>query len=216
MESEFKHSLNTASSDSNAIQIAYKIPISFLDINLSLINQDIDILSTRMLEIKSSDFQATHNRSLEIQKHTIAFGKEFSTRFFNINAGFKYSNMNLETPQFSENFNQVVNDHLIKDVSIDFPTAYVDLSRQIDMGLNNLKLGILIEKSNFDEESLVMKSKLDISNELLTSQDSLKLSNKPLIRLHISNTYKKSFFGGLSYSKKEENEMIQLRIGYLL
>ena len=124
--------------------------------------------------------------------------------------------MNLETPQFSENFNQVVNDHLIKDVSIDFPTAYVDLSRQIDMGLNNLKLGILIEKSNFDEESLVMKSKLDISNELLTSQDSLKLSNKPLIRLHISNTYKKSFFGGLSYSKKEENEMIQLRIGYLL
>jgi len=216
MESEFKHSLDTTFSDSNAIQIAYQIPISFFDINLSLINQDIDILSTRMLEIKSSDFQATHNRSLEIQKHTIAFGKEFSTRFFNINAGFKYSNMNLETPQFSENFNQVVNDHLIKDVSIDFPTAYVDLSRQIDMGLNNLKLGILIEKSNFDEESLVMKSKLDISNELLTSQDSLKLSNKPLIRLHISNTYKKSFFGGLSYSKKEENEMIQLRIGYLL
>jgi len=98
MESELKHSLNTASSDSNAIQITYKIPISFLDVNLSLINQDIDILSTRMLEIKSSDFQATHNRSLEIQKQTIAFGKEFSNRLFNINAGFKYSNMNLETP----------------------------------------------------------------------------------------------------------------------
>ena len=97
MESEFKHDLNTASSDSNAIQIAYKIPISFLDVNLSLINQDIDILSTRMLEIKSSDFQATHNRSLEIQKQTIAFGKKFSTHFFKINAGFKYSNMNLET-----------------------------------------------------------------------------------------------------------------------
>jgi hypothetical protein len=216
MESEFKHSLNTASSDSNAIQIAYKIPISFLDINLSLINQDIDILSTRMLEIKSSDFQATHNRSLEIQKQTIAFGKKFSTHFFNINAGFKYSNMNLETPQFSENFNQVVNDHLIKDASIDFPTVYANLSRQLDIGLNKFKFGILVEKSNFDEQSLVMKSKLDVSNELLTSQDSLKLSNKPLVRLHISNTYKETFFGGLSYSKRDESEMIEFSIGYKL
>ena len=216
MESELKHSLNTASSDSNAIQITYKIPISFLDVNLSLINQDIDILSTRMLEIKSSDFQATHNRSLEIQKQTIAFGKEFSNRLFNINAGFKYSNMNLETPQFSENFNQVVNDHLIKDMSIDFPRAYAELSKQIDIGLNSLKLGIHFEKSNFDEESLVMKSKLDVSNELLTSQDSLKLSNKALVRLHISNTYKETFFGGLSYSKREDSEMIEFRIGYKL
>ena len=216
MESEFKHGLNTASSDSNAIQIAYKIPISFLDINLSLINQDIDILSTRMLEIKSSDFQATHNRSLEIQKQTIAFGKKFSTHFININAGLKYSKMNLETPQFSENFNQVVNDHLIKDASIDFPTVYADLSRQIDIGLNKFKFGILVEKSNFDEQSLVMKSKLDVSNELLTSQDSLKLSNKPLVRLHISNTYKETFFGGLSYSKRDESEMIEFSIGYKL
>ena len=216
MESEFKHSLNTASSDSNAIQIAYKIPINFLDINLSVINQDIDILSTRMLEIKYSDFQATHHRSLEIQKQTIAFGKEFSTRFFNINAGFKYSNMNLETPQFSANFNQVVNDQAIKDVSIYFHTVYAELSRQIDMVLNKLSIGILVEKSNFDEESLVMKSKLDISNELLISQDSLKLSNKPLVRSHISNTYKETFFGGLSYSKREESEMIEFRIGYKL
>ena len=114
-----------------------------MDINLSLINQDIDILSTRMLEIKSSGFQATHDRSLEIQKYTIAFGKAFSARFFDIDAGFKYSNMNLETPQFSENFNQVVNDHLIKDASIDFPTVYADLSRQIDIGLNKFKFGIL-------------------------------------------------------------------------
>jgi hypothetical protein len=124
--------------------------------------------------------------------------------------------MNLETPQFSENFNQVVNDHLIKDASIDFPTVYADLSRQIDIGLNKFKFGILVEKSNFDEQSLVMKSKLDVSNELLTSQNSLKLSNKPLVRLHISNTYKETFFGGLSYSKRDESEMIEFSIGYKL
>ena len=101
-------------------------------------------------------------------------------------------------------------------MSIDFPTAYAELSKQIDIGLNSLKLGIHFEKSNFDEESLVMKSKLDVSNELLTSKDSLKLSNKPLVRLHISNTYKETFFGGLSYSKREDSEMIEFRIGYKL
>jgi hypothetical protein len=82
--------------------------------------------------------------------------------------------------------------------------------------LNKFKFGILVEKSNFDEQSLVMKSKLDVSNELLTSQDSLKLSNKPLVRLHISNTYKETFFGGLSYSKRDESEMIEFSIGYKL
>ena len=46
--------------------------------------------------------------------------------------------------------------------------------------------------------------------------EELGLSEDPLTTFFISNVYRKSLFTKLSYTQKEDNEMIQLRIGYLL
>ena len=61
-----------------------------------------------------------------------------------------------------------------------------------------------------------MSIRLDVSNDILSLDEEIGLSKDPLTTLYISNTYRESLFGKLSYSKKEGNEMIQLRIGYLL
>jgi hypothetical protein len=61
-----------------------------------------------------------------------------------------------------------------------------------------------------------MNVSLDVSNEVLTLDENLGLSEDPLTTFFISNTYRKSLFAKLSYSQKEDNEIFKLRIGYLL
>jgi hypothetical protein len=61
-----------------------------------------------------------------------------------------------------------------------------------------------------------MNVSLDVSNEVLALDENLGLSEDPLTTFFISNVYRESLFTKLSYSQKEDNEMIQLRIGYLL
>ena len=60
-----------------------------------------------------------------------------------------------------------------------------------------------------------MNVSLDVSNEVLTLDEELGLSNDSSRTLFISNTYSKSLFAELSYSQKEDNKMTQLRFGYL-
>jgi hypothetical protein len=79
-----------------------------------------------------------------------------------------------------------------------------------------LKIGIGFKKPIYKKNNLKMNISLDISDEVFALDEELGLSEEPLTTFFISNTYRESLFAKLSYSQKEDNEIIQIRIGYLL
>ena len=78
-----------------------------------------------------------------------------------------------------------------------------------------MKLGFILKRPQYKKNNLKMNVSLDVSNEVLTLDEELGLSNDSSATLFINNTYSKSLFAELSYSQKEDNKMTQLRFGYL-
>ncbi len=216
MEADSNSKFIKSSSDSDAQEISYRIPFSFLDIILSSYRQDTQSKLSRTLPIGSSAFQANAIKDFEIKQDSIDFSKEFDREIGNFRLGFSYSSINLSTDPFSENLNSTTSGYALKDVDFDFYTPHFEYSKDLTFGLNTLKFGIGFKKPIYKKNYLQMNIKLDVSNEVLTLDEELGLSEDPLTTFFISNVYRESLFGKLSYSQKEDNEMIQLRIGYLL
>ncbi|MDC0865425.1 hypothetical protein OAP49_00675, partial [bacterium] len=124
--------------------------------------------------------------------------------------------INLSTDPFSEILNSTSSDYALEDVDFDFYTPHFEYSKDLSFGLNSMKIGIGYKKPIYKKNNLQMNVSLDISNEVLTLDEDLGLSEDPLTTFFISNVYRKSLFTKLSYSQKEDSEMLQLRIGYLL
>ena len=216
MEADSNSKFVKSSSDSDAQEISYKIPFSFLNIILSSYKQDTQSKTSRTLPIGSSAFQANAIKDFEIKQDSIDFSKEFDREIGNFRLGFSYSSINLNTDPFSENLNSTTSGYALKDVDFDFYTPHFEYSKDLSFGLSALKFGIGFKKPIYKKNNLQMNIKLDVSNEVLTLDENLGLSEDPLTTFFISNVYRESLFTKLSYSQKEDNKMIQLRIGYLL
>jgi hypothetical protein len=100
-------------------------------------------------------------------------------------------------------------------VNFNFYTPHFKYSKKFNFGLNTIKVGFSLKRPKYKKNSLKINVSLDVSNEVLTLDEELGLSNDPSTTLFISNTYSKSLFAELSHSQKEDNKMTQLRFGYL-
>jgi hypothetical protein len=164
----------------------------------------------------SSAFQANAIKDFEIKQDSIDFAKEFDTEIGNFTLGFSYSSINLSTDPFSEILNSTSSGYALKDLDFDFYTPHFEYSKGLSFGLSSMKIGFGFKKPIHKKNFLKMNISLDVSNEVFTLDEELGLSEDPLTTFFISNVYRESLFTKLSYSQKEDNEMIQLRIGYLL
>ena len=216
MEADSNSKYVKSYADSDAQEISYKLPLTFLDIILSSYKQDSRSNTSRNLLIGSSAFQAHAIKDFEIKQDSIDFAKVFDGDIGNFKLGFSYSSINLSTDPFSEILNSTSSDYVLKDVDFDFYTPHFEYSKDLSFGLNSMKIGIGFKKPIYKKNNLQMNVSLDISNEVLTLDEDLGLSEDPLTTFFIGNVYRKSLFTKLSYSQKEDSEMLQLRIGYLL
>ena len=154
-------------------------------------------------------------QDFEIKKDSINFIKRFDTEIGSFGLGFSYSSINASTESFSEILNNTNNDYALQDVNFNFYTPHFEYSKRLSFGLNAIKLGFSLKRSEYKKNNLKMNVSLDVSNEVLTLDEELGLSNDSSTTLFINNTYSKSLFAELSYSQKEDNKMTQLRFGYL-
>ena len=129
MEADSNSKLVKSYSDSDAQEISYKIPLTFLDIILSSYKQDSKSKTFRTLPIESSAFQANAARDFDIKQDSINFAKEFDADFGNFRLGFSYSSINLSTDPFSEILNSTSSDYALEDVDFDFYTPHFEYSK---------------------------------------------------------------------------------------
>jgi hypothetical protein len=215
MEADLNSSVKQSYSDSDAQEISYRLPLSFIDVSLSSYIQDSRSKTSRGLLIGSSTFEGNSIKDFEIKKDSINFIKSFDTEIGSFGLGFSYSSINASTESFTEILNNTNNDYVIQDVNFNFYSPHFKYSKKFNFGLNTIKLGFSLKRPKYKKNSLKMNVSLDVSNEVLTLNKELGLSNDPSTTLFIGNTYSESLFAELSYSQKEDNKMTQLRFGYL-
>ena len=215
MEADFNSRVKQSYSDSDAQEISYRLPLSFLDVSLSSFKQDSQSKTSRSLVIGLSAFEGNSIKDFEIKKDSINFIKSFDTEIGSFGLGFSYSSINASTESFTEILNNTNNDYVLQDVNFNFYTPHFKYSKKLNFGLNAMKLGFILKRPQYKKNNLKMNVSLDVSNEVLTLDEELGLSNDSSTTLFINNTYSKSLFAELSYSQKEDNKMTQLRFGYL-
>jgi hypothetical protein len=215
MEADLNSSVKQSYSDSDAQEISYKLPLSFIGVSLSSYIQNSRSKTSRGLLIGSSTFEGNSIKDFEIKKDSINFIKAFDTEIGSFGLGFSYSSINASTESFTEILNNTNNDYVIQDVNFNFYSPHFKYSKKFNFGLNTIKLGFSLKRPKYKKNSLKMNVSLDVSNEVLTLDEELGLSNDSSTTLFISNTYSKSLFAELSYSQKEDNKTTQLRFGYL-
>ena len=215
MEADLNSSVKQSYSDSDAQEISYRLPLSFIDVSLSSYIQDSRSKTSRGLLIGSSTFEGNSIKDFEIKKDSINFIKSFDTEIGSFGLGFSYSSINASTESFTEILNNTNNDYVLQDVNFNFYTPHFKYSKKLNFGLNAIKVGFSLKRPKYKKNSLKMNVSLDVSNEVLTLDEELGLSNDSSTTLFISNTYSKSLFAELSYSQKEDNKTTQLRFGYL-
>ncbi len=202
-------------SESSAYEITVNVPFEILDIYFGFYDEEKDTNSNVERYINSVQFTGQHQRSIDIEKQFLVLEKTFNLNLGNLKAGISYSSINVSTNPFSENLNEVPISYKLSDIEMDLTRPYVAFSKNFKFDNNETSFGIELSGTSYSSSGYSTEINIDEADTNLFLQDELDLNEDISTNLFISNVYKKSIYGKISFLNKGENEFLKLNLGYL-
>ena len=138
-----------------------------------------------------------------------------NTNFGNFTIGLSFSSMSLETDPFKENLNKAINSYEIEKIDINITEPYLKFSRNHFFGDNEISWGVEIEKSLYELDNYTNFVQIDNYQEKLEINNKINLEEDINKSIFFSNVYKKSLYVKIGFSEKNDNKLVNLRLGYL-
>ena len=215
VESDLFEENSKTISNSSSNEISYKLPINFLNIFLRYLEEENNTNAYRTLEVNNFSFVGEHKRKIDIKNKGIVAERAQNTNFGNFVIGLSFSSMSLKTDPFVENLNQVINSYEMEKINVNITEPYLKFSRNHFFGDNEISWGVKIAKSLYDVENYTNNVQIDNYQEKLEMNNEINLEEEINKSIFFSNVYKKSLYVKIGFSEKNDNKLVNLRLGYL-
>ena len=202
--------------NSNAYKLEYKIPFIWFDLFFGFYEEKRESKNNRLLKLNDlSEFKGNHTRDIKIDRLSLQMQKSFNMQYGLFRTGVSFYKTSIQTDPFKETLNSIINNYRVNDMNINTFKPYVNYSREYIYGKNKMSIGIDINKYFHNEDNIKSVINIDNSDDDLILNEPLEISEDMQLSFYITNTFNDSVYAKLSFSKRNDNEMTMLKIGYL-